>query len=111
MTTTLRRFGWRVQVQLHNWSAVSRFVFMLRPRGLLVSALLFPVVAGLALPARPTAAQEIPAGLELGEVRTDNFPRIIVRFGASQADGLPIESIRPGQLKVFENGVLQDQLD
>ena len=57
----------------------------------------------------PSAASA--EGLEVSEVRTDNFPRLIVRFSASAADGTPIVNLRPEQLLVWENGVAQQQID
>jgi tight adherence protein C len=50
-------------------------------------------------------------GFEVSEVKTDNYPRVIVRFSASAPDGAPITDIRPDQLTVWENGVPQQQVD
>lgn len=60
----------------------------------------------LALPS--TALAE---GLEVSEVRSDNYPRLIVRFSANEPDGTPISNIKPGQLLVWENDKPQESVD
>src|SRR5262245_28572118 len=68
--------------------------------------LLLATLLMLALPA-PALAD----GLEVTEVRTDNYPRLIVRFVASETDGTPIPVLKPGQVQIFENGVVQPHVD
>lgn len=67
--------------------------------------LLLALVA-LALPSSARAE-----GLEVTDVRTDNFPRIIARFAAHAPDGTPITGLKPDQVQVWENGVAQRQID
>lgn len=74
----------------------------------LLRRLLIPAVVAAALVSPAVARAE---GLEVSDVRTDNFPRVIVRFSASEPDGTPISNIKPGQVQVWENGKAQDQVD
>lgn len=50
-------------------------------------------------------------GLEVSEVRSDNYPRVTVRLSANMADGSPVTDLKPGQLQVWENGTPQPQVD
>jgi tight adherence protein C len=50
-------------------------------------------------------------GLEISEVRAENYPRLIVRFSAHEADGTPISNIKLGQLQVWENDNPQEGVD
>lgn len=77
-----------------------------RPRSLLLPLLLLLALASCLLPGRARAE-----GIEVAEVRTDNYPRVIIRFTVNGADGLPVTDLKPGQLEVFENGVQQGQVD
>ena len=65
------------------------------------STLAFVALTSLCLPGAVSAE-----GFEVSEVKTDNYPRVIVRFSANAPDGTPITDIRPDQLMVWENGVL-----
>ena len=50
-------------------------------------------------------------GLEISDIRTDNYPRIIVRFSASTVDGTPISSLKADQIHIWENGAAQPLSD
>src|SRR3712207_2064738 len=61
-----------------------------------------------AILAPPTALAD---GLEVTEVRTDNYPRVTVRFTASMADGSPVTDLKPGQVQAWESDAAQPQVD
>ena len=97
----------------HHRSAVRRGDARPRSQSLLetvgarsyLAALIFTLLTALS----PAVAGA--EGLEVTEVRTDNFPRVIVRFAANLPDGTPIANLRPGQLKIWENGATQEPVD
>jgi tight adherence protein C len=62
----------------------------------------------LALGAGPVHAADEP--LEIVEVRTDSFPRVVVRLKATPADGRPAD-LTPDQLRVVEDGEPQHSVD
>ena len=77
-----------------------------RPSSILCGLALLMVVSALVLPAVALAE-----GLEVGEVRTENYPRVIVRFSANMSDGLPVTDIKADHLQVWENNAAQQQVD
>lgn len=50
-------------------------------------------------------------GIEVTDVKADNYPRVVVRFSARAADGSPLTDLKPGQLRIEENGVEQRNVD
>lgn len=80
---------------------------LVRRAGRIVTCLL-ALLALLGAGPVPGAAAE---GVEVSEVRTDQYPRVIVRFAANLEDGTPISDLKPGQLLVWENGQAQEQVD
>ena len=77
-------------------------------RGYQLVASLLALAALIGAGPVPSAAAE---GVEVSEARTDQYPRVIVRFAANLEDGTPITDIKPGQLLVWENGQAQEQVD
>ena len=62
------------------------------------------VIVGLASVSPVLAAD---SGLEVRDVRAENFPRIAVRLSATEGDGLPLDGVTTDQLLVTEDGLPQ----
>jgi len=73
--------------------------------------LLAPALALLVgiTPAASTYAQPTP--LEVLEVRTDGFPRVVVRLKAADDNAVAQDSVTPDQVHVLENGEVQRSAD
>ena len=69
------------------------------------------LAAGATLLLLGSPAAAYADGIEITEVRTDQYPRMIVRFIATQPDGTPIGDIRAGTLHAYENGIEQEKVD
>src|SRR5438552_1913787 len=61
------------------------------------------------VPAASTYADSTP--LEVVEVRSDGFPRIVARLKGSEDDGLLSDGLAPDGLRVLENAQLQSSAE